>query len=380
MLTTKNDSDLKTGFIYLAHDGETPGQRYQRVRSATNEILRTSDPKHKALLTQENQSILRLKDVGSNVVQDNRFLSNLSLQYGNDEYIGLMLMPDVPASNLSGQYPIYNKRDRLALPDASMQGRSEANEITDSRSKGSYNCQPRALKNHVEAITLRNQVAPLDEMVDLTEATSELIALDRELRIATVMTTSSNYFSGNVQTITAGSRWDDAGGGNPILNIQTAIASLWHGRGPSKVYGWCSLPVWNALARNTQILDLFKYSGTTPGLAQPDQIAKYFGLDGILVSKARQDTANSGQSAAYSRIWSPSASAFGVCRVSERASLRNVAFGYTLRFGTVMTRVWFDPKVSTEGGFYAQVSTHEDINVLANDAAALIVTPTNAFA
>jgi hypothetical protein len=371
-------TDLTTGFIYLAHGGETSGQRYQRIRGASLEIMRAPTVQQKILLARENESFLKLRDVGSNVVQDNRFLSNLSVQYGNDEYIGLNLMPDVPAAQLAGQYPIYNRRNRLAAPDDSMVGRSEANEITDSRSKGVFNCQPHALKNHVDVLTLRNQVAPLDEMVDLTEAVSELIALNREIRIATVLTTAANYYAANVQTIAAGSRWDDAGGGNPVLNIQNAIAALWHGRGPSKIYGWCSLDVWNPLSRNEQILDLFKYGGSSPGLATPNMIANFFGLDGIFVSKARQDTANEGQSASYARIWTQAgAKSFGVTRVCDRASLRNAAFGMTLRFGSVETRVWFDPKVSTLGGYYAQVSCHEDHNIQANDAASLIVTPVN---
>lgn len=363
------------GFIHLRYDGgKTRGQKYQDLRDSLSRASWSQDSKTKLLVANENKSILRLREVTPNAVQDNRFLSNVSIQYGNDEYIGLMLMPDVPAPNLAGQYPIYDKRSRLAAPDDAMGGRSTANEITDSRSRGTFTCQPFALMNHVDVITLRNQVAPLDEMVDLTDSVSELIALRREIRIANVLTTAGNYASSNVFPIAAGSRWDDADGGNPVKNIQDAIAALWTGRGPSKLIGWCSLDVWNVLSRNPQILDLFKYGGSAPGLATPDMVAKFFGLDGLLVSKARNDLANEGQTANYQRIWGKF---FGVTRVSERASLRNAAFGVTLRFGTVMTRVWFDPKVSTEGGYYAQVSTHEDHNIQANDTGSLITTPIN---
>ena len=50
-------------------------------------------------------------------------------------------------------------------------------------------------------------------------------------------------------------------------------------------------------------------------------VAGFFGLDGIFVSKARNDTANSGQSASYSRVWgknpnTSNTSFFGVTRVS----------------------------------------------------------------
>ena len=72
-----------------------------------------------------------------------------------------------------------------------------------------------------------------------------------------------------------------------LENIQDGVAALFNGRGASKLLGWCSLDVWNVLSRHPAILDLFKYGGTAPGLATADMIAKFFGLDGMLVSKAR---------------------------------------------------------------------------------------------
>jgi hypothetical protein len=360
--------------VYFRDGSATPGQRYHNFITATRSALASPDPKHKASLKGVNDALYRLKEVTPNQVQDNRFLSNVSLQYKNDEYIGELLMPPVPVGQLAGQYPTYDKRSRLAAPDDSMAGRSTANEISDSRGTDTYSCKPYALSNHVDVLTLRNQVAPLDEMVDLTEATAELIAYRREKRIATAMTASGNYAASNTTTIAAGSRWDSAGGGNPVKVIQDAVAALWSGRGTAQTIGWCSLDVWNVLSRHPQILDLFKYGGTAPGLATPDMVAKFFGLDGMLVSRAREDTANSGQTAAYSRIWGKY---FGVARVARNASLRNASFGYTMRFGNVDTRVWFDPKISTLGGYYAQVSTHEDHKILANDTGYLVVSPVN---
>lgn len=366
---------VEQGIVYLRHGGETPGQQYKRLRDATLQVLGSHDPRAKALVSRENAGILRLKDVSAGSVQDNRFLSNLSVQYKNDEYIGEMLMPPVPVAQLAGQYPTYDKRSRLAAPDDAMAGRATANEISESRSSATYSCAGYALANHVGVLTLRNQVAPLDEMVDLTESITELISFRREMRIASVLTTAGNYPTANKATIAAGSRWDDAGGGNPVKNIQDAVAALWNGHGPSKIMGWCSLDVWNVLSRHPAILDLFKYGGGSPGLATPDMIAKFFGLDGMLVCKARKDTANEAQTASYSRIWG---SFFGVTRVADRATIRNAAFGTTLRFqGLVDTSVWYDPRVGTLGGYYARVATHEDHKIQASDAGYLLTTVIN---
>lgn len=366
---------VEQGFTYLRSpfggSMELPAQRYARVRAATLELLASQDPKHKAMVSRENSALMKLKEVGTSQVQDNRFLSNLSVQYKNEDYIGDMLMPVVQANNISGEYPIYDKRSRLAAPDDSMAGRTVANEMQDNRlDPGTFHCKAYALKNHVDVLTLRNQVAPLDEMVDLTESVAELIALRREMRIAAKVTDASLYASSNKTTLNVGSRWDDQGG-NPVKNIQDGVSALWNGRGPTKIIAACSIDVWNVLSRNPMILDLFKYGGTAPGLATPAMIAQFFGLDGILVAKSRKDTANEGQTASYSRIWGKY---FAILRVADRATIRNAGWGCTFRFGSVLTRVWFDPSISTEGGYYSQVSTHEDHNVQANDSGYLIST------
>jgi len=353
------------GFVYLK-SGQTPGQRYDQLRAATDEILACRDPRHKTLVANENSALVRLKDVQPGSVQDNRFLANLSVQYKNDEYIGELVMPEVQTPSMAGEYPVYDKRSRFAAPDDSMSGRSTANEVSDGRSFDTYSCKPYALKNHVGKLTLRNQQAPLDEMVDLTEAVADDIALRREIRIATVATTAASYPTGNKVTLTAGNRFDDPGS-DVISALQTAGAALFRGRGASLLYGAMSLEVWNALSRHPQILDLLKYTRT--GMAKPDELAGFFGWDGVLVSAARNDTANEGQTASYSRIWGKFC---WVGRVAKRASIRNAAFGSTFRFGPQLTRVWYDEHQGTEGGYYAQVSTHEDHKVVAADTAYLI--------
>lgn len=372
-MSTQTHTENETGFAFYRDGRKARASQYGRVRDAAEYMLTSPDPKHRSLIKAENEGLLRIREVQPGAVQDNRFLSNLSIQYANDDYIGEQLMPVAPTPALAGEFPIYDKRSRLAAPDDSMAGRTTANEISDSRSTDTYSCKGYALKNHVDVLTLRNQVAPLDEMVDLTESVAELIALRRELRIAAKVTDSTQYAAANQATIVAGQRWNDAGGGNPVKDIQNAVAAIWNGHGPTELIGWTSLDVWNPLSRNPAILDLFKYGGTAPGLATPDMICKFFGLDGMLVSKARKDTANLGQTASYSRIWG---NFFGVLRVARRATIRNAGWGSTFRFGQQLTRVWYDPKVSTEGGYEAQVSTHEDHKVTANDTGFLILTPT----
>ncbi len=356
--------------------GETRGQKYERYITAVKDLASSNDPRVAVELGRVNRTLaalnpMRTKDVAPSTVHSNTTLSNLSVQYANDDYIGLELMPLLQVAKESDSILDYAKRDRLQSPDDTMPSRGEANEINETRSNDSYTCLQYGLSNFVSARTLSNQDAPFDEMVDLVEALNELLAFNEEKRIAAAMVATANY-AGNTAAIAAGDRWDTAGGGNPIKKIQDGRAAMWSGRGPGDVVAFTSIGVYNVLSRHPQILDLFKYNGSSPGLATPDMIAKFFDMTKLYVGKARKDTAVEGQTASYSRIWSD---VFGMVRVAKRASLRNASFGYTLRHGQKLTQVQFDPMKGHGGGYKAQVTLSETHKVIAGDAAYLWTTP-----
>jgi hypothetical protein len=371
--------------IYLRHSRENPVSKFH-VKLEHAKALARGDfsmvpvadlPKARAAYEAMNRYFVSLqkREVAPDNVQDDRFLTSLSVAYANEEYIGQMLLPSMPVQNLSGKYPIYDESNRFEGPDDEMSGRSTPNEIDDGeRSEGTYSCKGRSLKNTLDWVTMMNQVAPLDEMVDLTMALADVVAVKREKRIADVLTTSGNYNSANVIAVGASDRFDSAGGGDPIGVMQSMNAALWKGRGPARTFFWCSLEVWNVIARHPQLLDISKH--TREGLAQPSAIANYFGWDGVLVSQARRRTSKKGQTATYSRMFGNN---MGLTRVAITPSRRNAVFGHTMSWGGVRTRVSFDPDIFTDGGYVAKTSHHEDYKVIANKAGVLVTTPITPF-
>lgn len=346
--------------------------KYDAYMASLKEVLNSDDPKHKAMVARHNAGLTHIRAVAPGTVHVDSAMSNVSIQYKNGEYIGAELMPVVPVAKMSDKYFIYDKRSRLAYPDDALGARGDANEISDARSTDTYSCQDYGFKNFLDGQTLENQDAPLNEMVDLIESISEGVAFKEEKRIAAKLTTAANYPTGNKATIAAGSAWDSAGGGNPVKNLQDARAALWSGRGPGKIVAFSSLDVFNVLSRHQAILDLFKYGGSAPGLATSTMIAKFFGFDDYLIGEAREDTANEGQTASYGRLWG---NYFGVVRVATRPSIRNAAFGYTMRFGPMSTDTWFDISKGKKGGYYGRVSVAEDHKIVASDTGYLFTSP-----
>lgn len=348
--------------------------KYRNYITALQNLLQSDDPKHKAMVQAANAGLARTKAVAGTTHIDSA-LTTISVQYKNGDYIAEELMPVATVPHRSDKYFIYDKRSRLAYPDDAIGDRGEANEVQDSRSTAVYACQDFGFKNWVDAELIDNQDAPLNEMVDLVEVINEGIAFRRELRTATVLTTAANYATANKITLAANAQWDSASGGDPIAVLQAAGAALWSGRGASKKVGYCSIGVYNVLARHPAIRELFKF--TQNGLASPTQIAGYFGWADLLVSEARQDTANEGQTASYGRLWG---NFFGLVRVATRPSIRNAAFGYTMRFGQIETDEWFDISKGRKGGYFARTSVAETPQVVAADTGYLITTPVSTAA
>lgn len=295
------------------------------------------------------------------------FMSNMSVAYANEAFIADELLPILPVAKLSDEYAIYRKRDNLAVPDDAMKGISTANEVFDNRDSASYTCEARGLKKRLEKKTVDNQDEIFDEMMDLSEQVSHLMALAREKRAMTLLTTAANY-SGNTSAIAAGSEWDSASGGDPVKTIRTAVHNLWSGNGPGRKIGFCPLSVYLTLGTHPAILDLTKY--TTAGIVPRQVLASVFELDDLLIAKAWEDTANEGQSASYSRI--VSTDVFGIVRVAA-PSKRNAGFGFNFRFkGEMNNLTWYKEEEGTRGAYYNQQTCDEVYKVVAPDTGWLI--------
>lgn len=319
-------------------------------------------------LTPDERDGMLQKAITPAAVHVDTLLAGISVMYKNDAYIGERLMPVVPVNKRSDKYATYNKRDRFNAPDDLISTRGKSNEVTEGRSTDSYAVLDYGLSNFLDLETVQNQDAPLNEMVDLVESIAEMLALKREKRILTIVSTSGNY-GGNTGAITS-TNWNDSTGGTILSDILAADAALYSGSTPTRKLAFTSLTVWNTcIAVNPIIKGLFNY--VREGIATTQQVAGYFGFDDILVSRAREETANEGQTASYARMLTTDI--FGILQVAERPSLRSLHFGSTFRMvGDPFTTQWPDAAVGKRGGIYARIAVSETHKVVAGDAGYLI--------
>lgn len=360
------------------------GLAFERYRESLYGMMNNGDPAVRAKYIAANDALLkgianprysdprreamdpRLKALTPANVHVDRVLSNFSIAYQNDNFIGMRLFPALSVSNRSDKFARFSQRDRMAVPDDRIGHRSSANEVEQNWTWDNYSVTDYGLKEYTDYETISNADDVLREMLGNTEFLNQQIAFAEEARIVAIAENPANYGATSASAV----KWDNANGGDIIPKILAAKAALWSGPAPTKLVGFTTLEVWNAGIINNPTLKSL-YTGVREGLVTTDIVASYFGLDEILIAEGRRDNANEGNAASYGKMWS--ADNFGVARVAINPTKKSLCWGVTFReAGDPFTSQWNDPSIGKKGGLWNRVSISEDHKVVAPLAAYLI--------
>lgn len=294
-------------------------------------------------------------------------LSDFATAYRNDGFIADLLCPVVMVDKRSDKYFTRSRRDVSTIVNDIIGPKSRANEASYDVSTSNYSVTGRALVDFVSAAEVRNADAPLDPRQLAVQNLMQKLMLAREIRVATLLTTSGNYAPGNTSAVAV--PWSTVTGSDPIGDINTAMAAIPFSGEDTQFFGFCSRPVWNALRKHPDILAL---KGLDKGQVSRAEFASFFELDAMLVSDVWYDTANPGQSASYSRGWG--SSVFGVVRVPRQLSGPDIsAFACTFRVKPGMqVRTWDEPSRGEGGSEAIQVEFADDEVIVQNDMGYLL--------
>lgn len=360
--------DLKEGFFREAKK-DAKSSAFKAHNDKLRYAAENADMRHKS------------GELGSFEVSDTASLmQTFTVEYAQAPLIGLELMPVVDSPEEGGS---YLERVRLEEWNASRRGGSRGTRATTRivdnyvYDKLSYQCESFSKSGYLGKDVVLSDSAPINGMFNLRESVDRQIAEDRERAIRDIMTDATNYNTANKRTLTAGLRWDE-NGGDPGNDITNAMGNIWVGDGSTRLVAWTSWDVWNALRKSESMLHLLPT--TAQGYLTPEQFLDITGLDGLLVSEARENTANPGQAATWTRMWG---NYFGICRVAVMPALKSASFGWTFRWTPSSmptgfnTNLWYDPEEGDFGSFGYKVALKETHKVVAKDTGFLFTTPIN---
>ena len=225
-------------------------------------------------------------------------MSNISIAYRNESYMGDQVFPRVPVSKKSDLFFQFPKAYWFTN-EVSVRAPGARAKIADyALTTGSYNCTVYAVSKLIPDEVRENADSPLRIDVDSTEFVTDALMRAQEKRIADLTTGGSGLWSYSsspaVQwTSDTANPWSDIDG--MIGGIVGAI-----GRFPNTmVMSW---DVWRALRNNPDLIGRIQY--TRPGATlQPNDLTSWFGIEKVLIGTQLIDIAREGTSSSMQAIW-----------------------------------------------------------------------------
>jgi len=298
-------------------------------------------------------------------VQFDGRLSNVAIQYQNPEYIADLVLPPTPVGTKEGKFKKYDKNQRFTVPPAYVGPKSDPNEVEWDVSEGTYACKDYGLQEFLDQESIDNAEAPIQPQSDTTEFVTNLVLMAKEQRVAAAVFNANNYGADNQVDIEGG--WatlsDDA-----LTDIEAGIDACFS---PPNIMAM-GIATWRKLARNEKILaavkgtlapQVLRKGGVGAPAVNQQELAEYLGLDGVLVSRARVNSAKKGQTASFARIWDGTNAGKGgaaLLRVKAGVALRDVVWG--AQFTWKQRQVLTNP--TTRGAFGGQMIRVVESNVI----------------
>lgn len=257
-------------------------------------------------------------------VHVNRPLSQISVAYRNTAYIADQVFPMVQVEKKSDLYFVFPKqawfRNRSGVRAPGTRAPRADYPITTA----SYVCINDSLAKEIADEVRENADSPLRPDITATNFVTDGLLLGLEVRVANIITASTNWASAS----TAGTLWS-SDTSDPWDNIDTCVNAVISNLGVEPNVCTMSWGVWRHLRQHPDFLDRIKY--TRPGgRVEPQDLANWFGFEKVLIGKSLVDTAQEGATAAMSYVWGND---FWCGYVAPGAALETPSAGYVLRWG-----------------------------------------------
>jgi hypothetical protein len=227
-------------------------------------------------------------------------LSNVAVQYKNENYIAADVMGEIPVNKDAGYYWIYANDFRIE--ETKRGNKALANMATWAASTSTYTVQKHALKDALSEEDRMNSDLPGSLDVDTTEYLTDKIMLRYEYEVHKLLFTTTSF--SNNTTLTSATSWRyNTTTSAPIQNVlsATSVIQKFSGKRPNMaVMGW---DVFAALKENANIYGRIQY--VERAMVTKDLLAALFDLNAVHVGAAAYMNAGEGleTTTSQSYIW-----------------------------------------------------------------------------
>lgn len=257
-------------------------------------------------------------------------LSNISVGFPNNGFVGPRLFPTVPVKKQSDKYYVFGREMFGVDPGGDLRAPGTvANEIPGlAVSTDTYFAQEHALQIPVTDEERENADSPLSPDRDGTELVTSKVLLQREIYMKDLVTTAANYPAAHTTTLSGTAQWNDYANSDPIANIKTGkrqIHSVLFNEPNTAVIPY---QVMTQLEDHPDFIERIKYSER--GVLTAEIIASIIGIENVIVPGLGFNSANPGQAVSLGYLWGKDVL---LAWVPPRAGMKIPAFAYEYVWG-----------------------------------------------
>lgn len=283
-------------------------------------------------------------------VVDSR-LTGIALAYTNRDMIADAVMPRVPVGNQQFKWLQYNKADRFTIPNTLVGRKGLPNEVEFGATEVAGLVMDYALDDVIPNDDVASAPQGYDPLGNATELTTELLMLDREVRVAAATFTTTNH-AGNA-ALTGGDLWSDPTSDIIGSIMDTLAIPLMR---PNVMV--TSGAVRDVIVRHPAVVKAVQGNSGDSGIVADQAVANLFGLQAFLYSRAIRNTAVPGQSFSSAAVWANKVAFLHQNRLATNQ--RGYTWGYTAQWQTREARRMEEPKMGLRGAVRVRVG--ESVN------------------
>lgn len=291
-------------------------------------------------------------------------MTNWAIKWMNrTKNIGTKLLPIYPVKKEIDKYYEWAKADWLRNEVEKIAAGDPAPRQGFGLSSESYDCEEYGLGTDLPERVKNNADSVLRMQFNKTAWVTDQVLKNREILIA------ANIFSAAIwtNTSTPTHTWDDETNSNPITDLFTAINSVEDnaaGIYPNK--GAMGVEVWRKLQVHPQVIRcLYGEGSNTATIVTPQLLAKFLGLDEILIGRGVKETAAEGATSSEAKIWGKHC---WVGYVAPRATMDMPTAGWTFQVN-FRIKSWFEQHT---GNDVFEAREIIDVKQVANDCGYLL--------
>lgn len=288
-------------------------------------------------------------------------LTAIAIAYHNDKYIADMVLPRIRVAKQEFKFLRYSADTFFNVPDTKVGRRSRPNQVTLDATEITDSTEDHGLDGGVPMSDMENADERYDPLGNEVMFIQELIALDREQRVANTVFNAATYPAGLKQTLAGASQFSDPAS-KPIETINAAL-DIPLMRPNQLIFGQAG---WTRFRSHPQIVEAVKGTGAKEGNATREQVAALFEVDEVLVGSARGNSAKRGQAAQLVRLWGNHIAATYKAPVPEAKGV--VTFGGTFQWGDRIAGQWEDKNMGMRGGIAVRSGESVKERIIADQA------------